>query len=179
MLVKGRCVLPANLLCLLCLMRTENSSGNGKLSCINICLCLFHFHWYVFFSWVAGCGGSVYARDNGIPVVLFPKTKDEPDGLAPNDLVAELRLGCSSPPPKKKKQGTFICNSLFLLLLFFILEFLNVESFFSRSTSKNDFQFCLARSFWCIHPTWFNCCHSTSGIIWKSQNISITGKTIQ
>ncbi|KAL4628209.1 hypothetical protein ACB092_05G220200 [Castanea dentata] len=38
-----------------------------------------------------GCGGSVYARDNGIPVVLFPKTKDEPDGLAPNDLVAELR----------------------------------------------------------------------------------------
>ncbi|XP_030939118.1 phosphoribosylglycinamide formyltransferase, chloroplastic-like isoform X1 [Quercus lobata] len=38
-----------------------------------------------------GCGGSLYARDNGIPVVLFPKTKDEPDGLAPNDLVAELR----------------------------------------------------------------------------------------
>ena len=38
----------------------------------------------------------MYARDNGIPVVLFPKTKDEPDGLAPNDLVAELRLGFSS-----------------------------------------------------------------------------------
>uniref|UniRef100_A0A2N9IVY0 Phosphoribosylglycinamide formyltransferase, chloroplastic n=1 Tax=Fagus sylvatica TaxID=28930 RepID=A0A2N9IVY0_FAGSY len=38
-----------------------------------------------------GCGGAVYARDNGIPVVLFPKTKDEPNGLSPNDLVAELR----------------------------------------------------------------------------------------
>lgn len=174
MIVKGRFALPANLSCLLCLMRTENSSGTGKLSCINICFCLFHIHWYVFFSWVAGCGGSVYARDNGIPVVLFPKTKDEPDGLAPNDLVAELRLGFSSP-----KKGTFFCNSLFLLLLFFILEFLNVEPFFSRSTSKNVFQFCLARSFWCIHPTWFNCCHNTSGIVCKSQNISISGKTIQ
>ena len=137
MLVKGRCVLPANLLCLLCLMRTENSSGNGKLSCINICLCLFHFHWYVFFSWVAGCGGSVYARDNGIPVVLFPKTKDEPDGLAPNDLVAELRLGFSS-----QKKGMFICNSLFLLLLlFFILEFLNVEPFLVDPLVRMFFNF--------------------------------------
>ena len=96
MLLEGRCALPGNLWCLLCLMRAENSSGTGKPSCTNICLCLFHIHWYVFFSWVAGCGGSVYARDNGIPVVLFPKTKDEPDGLAPNDLVAELRLGFSS-----------------------------------------------------------------------------------
>ena len=47
----------------------------------------------------------MYARDNGILVVLFPKTKDEPDGLAPNDLVAELRLGFSSPPPKKKNKA--------------------------------------------------------------------------
>ena len=43
----------------------------------------------------------MYARDNGIPVVLFPKTKDEPNGLSPNDLVAELRLASSS---KKKRQ---------------------------------------------------------------------------
>ncbi|XP_059663116.1 phosphoribosylglycinamide formyltransferase, chloroplastic [Cornus florida] len=39
-----------------------------------------------------GCGGAEYARDNGIPVVLFPKTKDEPEGLSSNDLVAALRV---------------------------------------------------------------------------------------
>ena len=122
MLVEGRCVLPANLLCLLCLMRTENSSGNGKLSCINICLCLFHFHWYMFFSWVAGCGGSVYARDNGIPVVLFPKTKDEPDGLAPNDLVAELWFGFSPPPPHppKKKNKAHLSAILSFYYYYFL-----------------------------------------------------------
>lgn len=117
MLVKGRCALPANFSCLLCLMRTENSSGTGKLSCINICLCLFHIHWYVFFSWVAGCGGSVYARDNGIPVVLFPKTKDEPDGLAPNDLVAELRLGFSSTHKKKKAHLSAILSFYYYYFL--------------------------------------------------------------
>lgn len=37
------------------------------------------------------CGGSQYARDKGIPVILFPKTKDEPDGLSPDDLVKVLR----------------------------------------------------------------------------------------
>ncbi|KAL5773154.1 hypothetical protein ACOSQ2_013078 [Xanthoceras sorbifolium] len=38
-----------------------------------------------------GCGGAEYARDKGIPVILFPKSKDEPDGLSPVDLVAALR----------------------------------------------------------------------------------------
>ncbi|KAF3451557.1 hypothetical protein FNV43_RR07652 [Rhamnella rubrinervis] len=38
-----------------------------------------------------GCGGALYARGMGIPVVLFPKTKDEPDGLSPTSLLATLR----------------------------------------------------------------------------------------
>ncbi|KDP39217.1 hypothetical protein JCGZ_00974 [Jatropha curcas] len=38
-----------------------------------------------------GCGGAEYARNKEIPVVLFPRTKDEPDGLSPRDLVAALR----------------------------------------------------------------------------------------
>ncbi|XVF87819.1 hypothetical protein PTKIN_Ptkin18bG0151400 [Pterospermum kingtungense] len=37
------------------------------------------------------CGGAQYARDKGIPVILFPKTKDEPDGLSSDDLVIVLR----------------------------------------------------------------------------------------
>ncbi|KAL8172280.1 hypothetical protein V2J09_024084 [Rumex salicifolius] len=37
------------------------------------------------------CGGANYARDRGIPVVLFPKSKDEPDGMSPEDLVTRLR----------------------------------------------------------------------------------------
>ncbi|KAL6188444.1 hypothetical protein ACLB2K_039837 [Fragaria x ananassa] len=37
-----------------------------------------------------GCGGADYARDKGLPVVLFPKTKKEPDGISPVDLVAVL-----------------------------------------------------------------------------------------
>ncbi|XP_062113300.1 phosphoribosylglycinamide formyltransferase, chloroplastic [Humulus lupulus] len=38
-----------------------------------------------------GCGGAEFAREKGIPVVLFPKTKDESEGLSPVDLVASLR----------------------------------------------------------------------------------------
>ncbi|XP_050375651.1 phosphoribosylglycinamide formyltransferase, chloroplastic [Argentina anserina] len=38
-----------------------------------------------------GCGGAEYARDKCLPVVLFPKTKKEPDGISPIDLVAVLR----------------------------------------------------------------------------------------
>lgn len=38
-----------------------------------------------------GCGGAEFAREKGIPVILFPKTKDELDGLSPTDLVAALR----------------------------------------------------------------------------------------
>ncbi|KAF5735671.1 phosphoribosylglycinamide formyltransferase chloroplastic [Tripterygium wilfordii] len=38
-----------------------------------------------------GCGGAEYARTKGIPVILFPKAKDEPNGLSPTDLVNALR----------------------------------------------------------------------------------------
>jgi phosphoribosylglycinamide formyltransferase len=47
----------------------------------------------VIFLCMAGCGGAEYARDKGIPVVLFPKTNEEPDGLSPSDLVSVLRSG--------------------------------------------------------------------------------------
>uniref|UniRef100_A0A2P2JFS6 phosphoribosylglycinamide formyltransferase 1 n=1 Tax=Rhizophora mucronata TaxID=61149 RepID=A0A2P2JFS6_RHIMU len=40
-----------------------------------------------------GCGGAEYARNKGIPVILFPQTKNEPDGLSATDLVSILRLG--------------------------------------------------------------------------------------
>ncbi|XP_030491419.2 phosphoribosylglycinamide formyltransferase, chloroplastic [Cannabis sativa] len=38
-----------------------------------------------------GCGGAEFAREKGIPIVLFPKTKDEFEGISPADLVASLR----------------------------------------------------------------------------------------
>ncbi|KAM1040731.1 hypothetical protein ACFX13_030721 [Malus domestica] len=38
-----------------------------------------------------GCGGADYARDKSLPVIVFPKTKLEPDGISPADLVATLR----------------------------------------------------------------------------------------
>lgn len=37
------------------------------------------------------CGGAEYARQNGIPVIVFPKAKDGHDGLSANDLVDTLR----------------------------------------------------------------------------------------
>ncbi|KAE8689678.1 Phosphoribosylglycinamide formyltransferase [Hibiscus syriacus] len=37
------------------------------------------------------CGGAQYARDKGIPVILFPKRKDELNGLSSDDLVKVLR----------------------------------------------------------------------------------------
>ncbi|KAK7286602.1 hypothetical protein RJT34_21713 [Clitoria ternatea] len=37
------------------------------------------------------CGGAEYARNNGIPVILFPKAKDGSNGLSPSDLVNTLR----------------------------------------------------------------------------------------
>ncbi|MED6182989.1 Phosphoribosylglycinamide formyltransferase (GART) [Stylosanthes scabra] len=37
------------------------------------------------------CGGAEYARNNGIPVVVFPKVKDGSDGLSPSELVGTLR----------------------------------------------------------------------------------------
>ncbi|KAJ4835383.1 Phosphoribosylglycinamide formyltransferase (GART) [Turnera subulata] len=39
----------------------------------------------------SGCGGAEYARGSNIPVILFPRTKEEPEGLSPADLVAALR----------------------------------------------------------------------------------------
>ena len=41
---------------------------------------------------MADCGGAAYARDNGIPVVLFPRSKEEPEGLSADDLVTILRF---------------------------------------------------------------------------------------
>ncbi|XP_008799339.1 phosphoribosylglycinamide formyltransferase, chloroplastic [Phoenix dactylifera] len=37
------------------------------------------------------CGGAEHARDNEIPVILFPKSKSTPEGLSPVDLVSTLR----------------------------------------------------------------------------------------
>lgn len=37
------------------------------------------------------CGGANYARDKGIPVIVFPETKDGSEGLSPHDLVIALR----------------------------------------------------------------------------------------
>ncbi|KAI3712166.1 hypothetical protein L1987_70715 [Smallanthus sonchifolius] len=36
------------------------------------------------------CGGANYARENGIPVIIYPSTKGEPEGLSSNDLVVSL-----------------------------------------------------------------------------------------
>lgn len=36
------------------------------------------------------CGGAQFARDNGIPVIIYPNTKGEPEGLSSNNLVAAL-----------------------------------------------------------------------------------------
>ncbi|KAJ6845503.1 phosphoribosylglycinamide formyltransferase, chloroplastic-like isoform X1 [Iris pallida] len=38
-----------------------------------------------------GCGGAEYARANGIPVILFPKTKSSAEGLSSIDLITTLR----------------------------------------------------------------------------------------
>ncbi|MCL7030162.1 hypothetical protein MKW94_017501 [Papaver nudicaule] len=37
------------------------------------------------------CGGAEYARKNNIPVILFPKASNVPDGLSKSDLVTALR----------------------------------------------------------------------------------------
>ncbi|WCJ36693.1 Phosphoribosylglycinamide formyltransferase chloroplastic [Euphorbia peplus] len=38
-----------------------------------------------------GCGGAEYARSNKMPVLLFPRTKDNSIELSPTDLVSALR----------------------------------------------------------------------------------------
>lgn len=37
------------------------------------------------------CGGAKYARERGVPVILFPKPKNTDEGMSPEDLVAALR----------------------------------------------------------------------------------------
>lgn len=37
------------------------------------------------------CGGAKYAKDAGIPVILFPKPKNTNEGISSEDLVASLR----------------------------------------------------------------------------------------
>ncbi|KAI6704605.1 hypothetical protein NL676_007567 [Syzygium grande] len=39
----------------------------------------------------SGCAGAVFARDMDIPVILFPKTKQDPDALSASDLIVALR----------------------------------------------------------------------------------------
>lgn len=42
---------------------------------------------------MVGCGGAEYAREEGIPVLLFPKTSTLNEGLSAVDLVSSLRWG--------------------------------------------------------------------------------------
>ncbi|GER48145.1 phosphoribosylglycinamide formyltransferase [Striga asiatica] len=44
-----------------------------------------------FITFLADCGGAEYARDNGIPVIVFPRRKDEQGAFSAKDLVVELR----------------------------------------------------------------------------------------
>lgn len=39
---------------------------------------------------IVDCGGAQYARDKGIPVILFPKLKDG-SGLSSDELIIALR----------------------------------------------------------------------------------------
>ncbi|KAG9446052.1 hypothetical protein H6P81_012180 [Aristolochia fimbriata] len=38
-----------------------------------------------------GCGGAVYAREKGIPVIVYPRRSSVPEGLSTSDLVTSLR----------------------------------------------------------------------------------------
>ncbi|XP_068668867.1 phosphoribosylglycinamide formyltransferase, chloroplastic isoform X2 [Aristolochia californica] len=38
-----------------------------------------------------GCGGALYAREKGIPVIVFPWRSSVPEGLSASDLVTSLR----------------------------------------------------------------------------------------
>ncbi|GJN27602.1 hypothetical protein PR202_gb15638 [Eleusine coracana subsp. coracana] len=39
-----------------------------------------------------GCGGAEHARSNGIPVVVFPKSKSAPQGISVSELLETLRF---------------------------------------------------------------------------------------
>lgn len=45
----------------------------------------------LFWIWILGCGGAQYARDHGIPLVIYPKIKSSSEGLSPIELVTTLR----------------------------------------------------------------------------------------
>ncbi|KAJ3677603.1 hypothetical protein LUZ60_003327 [Juncus effusus] len=38
-----------------------------------------------------GCGGAEYARNNNIPVIIFPKSKSAPEGISTEELLSTLR----------------------------------------------------------------------------------------
>ncbi|KAF0896008.1 hypothetical protein E2562_018142, partial [Oryza meyeriana var. granulata] len=38
-----------------------------------------------------GCGGAEHARGNGIPVIVFPKSKSAPEGVSTDELLISLR----------------------------------------------------------------------------------------
>lgn len=40
---------------------------------------------------MVGCGGAEFAREEGIPVLLFPKTASLNEGMSAVDLVTSLR----------------------------------------------------------------------------------------
>ncbi|XBJ20851.1 hypothetical protein VPH35_011608 [Triticum aestivum] len=46
-----------------------------------------------------GCGGAEYARRNGIPVVLFPRSKSAPEGVPTAQLLNALRFAGSVVEP--------------------------------------------------------------------------------
>lgn len=52
---------------------------------------LFNFYFFLILC-VADCGGAEYAREKGIPVIVFPKRKDTQESFSGEDLVIALRL---------------------------------------------------------------------------------------
>lgn len=62
--------------------------------CIQLSYCSCHssFHLDLFLLWNADCGGAKYAREQGIPVIVFPKAKNSSEGLSEEDLVGSLRF---------------------------------------------------------------------------------------
>ncbi|KAJ8452222.1 hypothetical protein Cgig2_006027 [Carnegiea gigantea] len=68
---------------------------------------------------MADCGGAAYARENGIPVVLFPRSKQEPEGLSADDLVTVLR--------KFRVDFTLLAGHLKLIPVELLLELGNMQ----------------------------------------------------
>lgn len=80
-----------------------SSLGWGKFSAllklmiwkIDCCYIIFFSGFLNYNSWImlTDCGGAAYARDKGIPVILFPRRKDAEEGFSAEDLVVALRFG--------------------------------------------------------------------------------------